>query len=122
MRRRRVAVVSVSALVAITALFGLGSASPSAAAPAAAVQSPSVSRDQAIKQLDVVRDSIDRTLELIKDGRATDAFNEAKDGYLSHFELVEVPLRVVDPTLTSDAETKFAEIRGLITDHASTEE
>jgi high-affinity iron transporter len=113
-------VLLVSALFAIVGLSVFG-ASPSGAAPATA-QSGSVSRDEAIRQLDVVRDSIDRTLALIKDGRATDAFNEAKNGYLSHFELVEVPLRVVDPTLTSDAETKFAEIRGLITDHASTEE
>jgi high-affinity iron transporter len=113
-------VLLASALVAVIGLTLFG-ASPSGASPTAP-RSTSVSRDEAIRQLDVVRDSIDRTLALIKDGRATDAFNEAKDGYLSHFELVEVPLRVVDPTLTSDAETKFAEIRGLITDHASTEE
>jgi high-affinity iron transporter len=69
-----------------------------------------------------VRQSIDRTLELIKQGQAQQAFDEAKNGYLSHFEFVEVPLRVVAPGLTSDAETKFAEIRGLISDHASTEE
>ena len=80
-----------------------------------------MSRAEAIEQLGVVRDSIDRTLLLIKEGQATQAFAEAKDGYLSHFEYVEVPLRVVAPELTSDAETQFAEIRGLITSHASTE-
>ena len=79
-----------------------------------------VSRSAAIKQLEVVRDSIDRTLSLIKDGKADQAFAEAKAGYLSHFEYVEVPLRVANPGLTSDAETKFAEIRGLITSHAPT--
>jgi high-affinity iron transporter len=77
------------------------------------------SRAQAIQQLSVVRDSIDRTLTLIKEGRADQAFAEARAGYLSHFELVEVPLRVADAALTSDAETKFAEIRGLITAKAS---
>lgn len=81
-----------------------------------------VSRSDAIKQLEVVRDSIDRTLALIKDGKADQAFAEAKAGYLSHFEYVEVPLRVANPGLTSDAETKFAEIRGLITSHAPTGE
>jgi high-affinity iron transporter len=92
-------------------------------APAASAQgSTDVSRAEAIRQLDVVRQSIDRTLELIKQGQAQQAFDEAKNGYLSHFEFVEVPLRVVAPGLTSDAETKFAEIRGLISDHASTEE
>ncbi len=78
------------------------------------------SRDQAIQQLEVTRQSIDRTLELVKAGAAERAFAEAKDGYLSHFELVEVPLRVADASLTSDAETMFAEIRGLISAHAPT--
>ncbi|HEV7685164.1 MAG TPA: FTR1 family protein, partial [Acidimicrobiia bacterium] len=50
----------------------------------------------------------------VKDGRAQQAFAEAKSGYLNHFELVEIPLRVAAPRLTADAETKFAEIRGLI--------
>src|SRR4029079_14618620 len=69
---------------------------------------------QAVRQLDNVRASIDRTLEESKAGRAKEAFEEAKAGYLTHFELVEIPLRIVDPGLTADAETKFAEIRGLI--------
>jgi high-affinity iron transporter len=87
-------------------------------AQAAPAQTPAVSQSDAIRQLDVVRASIDRTLALIKDGKADQAFAEAKSGYLSHFEQVEVPLRVVDAQLTSDAETKFAEIRGLISSHA----
>jgi len=85
----------------------------------AQTSSTSVSRHDAIRQLSVVRASIDRTLSLIKAGKADTALSEAKDGYLSHFEFVEIPLRVVDERLTSDAETKFAEIRGLISSHAS---
>jgi high-affinity iron transporter len=115
--KHRVAAVAAGAVVVVLGLLLV--ASPSSAAPR---QSAAVSRDQAVQQLDVVRDSIDRTLELIKQGQAQQAFDEAKNGYLSHFELVEVPLRVVNPGLTSDAETKFAEIRGLITDGASVEE
>ncbi len=90
------------------------------AGPAAAQSS--VSRSQAIDQLQTVRASIDRTLQLVKDGRADEAFAEAHAGYLNHFELVELPLRIVAPGLTADTETKFAEIRGLITDGASTGE
>jgi high-affinity iron transporter len=90
------------------------SASPAGAATG------SVSRDEAVDQLQTVRRSIDHTLQLIKAGHADEAFAEAKAGYLKHFELVEVPLRVVAPTLTADAETKFAEIRALISDGAST--
>jgi high-affinity iron transporter len=69
-----------------------------------------------------VRHSIDQTLAEVKDGHEQQAFAEAKAGYLNHFELVEIPLRVVAPQLTADAETKFAEIRGLITGGASTGE
>lgn len=91
-------------------------------AAAAATSAPAVSRADAIEQLDVVRTSIDRTLTLIKDGQAGPALAEARTGYLSHFEFVEVPLRVADARLTSDAETKFAEIRGLISSGAPVDE
>jgi high-affinity iron transporter len=83
-------------------------------APSATAAGGSVSRSSAIRQLDDVRRSIDATLAGVKDGRAQQAFAEAKSGYLNHFELVEIPLRVAAPRLTADAETKFAEIRGLI--------
>lgn len=89
-------------------------------APPAMAAQGGVSRAAAIHQLGVVRQSIDNTLAEVKDGKAQAAFAEAKSGYLNHFELVEIPLRVVAPQLTADAETKFAEIRGLITGGAST--
>lgn len=86
------------------------------ASPAfAAADGSAVTRDEAVRQLAVVRASIDQTLELVKEGRTREAYAQAKGGYLDHFEFVEVPLRVVAPDLTADAETKFAEIRGLIT-------
>jgi len=91
-------------------------------APPSVAASGSVSRAAAVRQLDQVRQSIDETLAEVKDGKAQQAFAEAKAGYLNHFELVEIPLRVVAPQLTADAETKFAEIRGLITGGASTGE
>jgi high-affinity iron transporter len=81
-----------------------------------------VTRSEAIAQLQIVRTSIDQTLELSKQGNPRDAFDEAKRGYLSHFEYVEIPLRAADPGLTADAETKFAEIRGLIQTGAPIEE
>ena len=91
-------------------------------APPTLAAGGSVSRSAAIRQLDQVRRSIDQTLAEVKTGKANEAFAEAKAGYLNHFELVEIPLRVVAPRLTADAETKFAEIRGLITGGASTGE
>ena len=83
------------------------------AGPASAAGSD-VSRSSAVRKLADVRASIDQTLDKIKAGQSQEAFEEAKSGYLNHFELVEIPLRIVDPGLTADAETKFAEIRGLI--------
>ena len=80
----------------------------------AGTKGPRVTRADSIAQLRIVRASIDQTLELSKAGDARQAFDEAKRGYLSHFEYVEIPLRAADPGLTADAETKFAEIRGLI--------
>jgi high-affinity iron transporter len=108
-------VLAFGALLAFAAL--------SLCAPAAnAAPTSAVSRHDAIKQLDVVRASIDRTLRLMKEGHAEQAITEAKNGYLNHFEYVEIPLRVVAAQLTADAETKFAEIRGLINQRASVSE
>ncbi|MGH3849912.1 MAG: FTR1 family protein, partial [Pseudonocardiaceae bacterium] len=107
-------------LVALTFLMFIsaGGASAQTTAPSAG----SVSKTEAIRQLAIVRKSIDDTLTLAKGGNIEEAFAQAKDGYLSHFELVEIPLRVVDPRLTADAETDFAEIRGLISSNAPVEE
>ncbi|MGH9163920.1 MAG: FTR1 family iron permease [Acidimicrobiales bacterium] len=110
--------ILAAALAVVFAALAFGSAPAGAQVGAA----PAVSRDEAIRQLDIVRRSIDRTLALIKDGQEDQAFDEAKSGYLSHFEFVEVPLRVADAELTSDAETQFAEIRGLIRSSAPTGE
>jgi high-affinity iron transporter len=80
------------------------------------VAAQSVSRSEAIRLLDETRTSIDETLALIKAGHAEQALEEAKSGYLSHFELVETPLRVADNGLTVEAEFQFASIRTAIQD------
>ena len=99
-------------LVALVAALA-GGAVALGASPAQA-DTPSVSRSDAIKKVQEVRASIDRTLALIKEGKSDQAFQEAKDGYLNHFELVEIPLRVADNSLTIHAESLFAEIRTMI--------
>ncbi len=78
-----------------------------------------VSRDDAIHQLDLVRASVDRTVSLLDAGQRDQAFDQAASGYLDHFELVEIPLRVTDPELTVEAEGVFAEARQLIREGAS---
>jgi high-affinity iron transporter len=94
-------------LVAVAALVGI---SLLGASPASA-QTISLSRAEAIAELHKVRQSIDDTLTLVKAGQADAAFKAAIAGYLSHFEQVEIPLRVVDNALTVQAEGLFAEIR-----------
>lgn len=84
-----------------------------------AASQQAISREEALRQLAVVRASIDQMLELVQQGKIDQAYALAKTGYLDHFEYVEVPLRVVAPDLTADAETKFVEIRGLIKSGAS---
>jgi high-affinity iron transporter len=101
----------VSAALVVVALAATASA-------AGAADSGNVSRSEAIVRLRNTRDSVDRTLAQIKAGHAAEALKTAEDGYLSQFELVEIPLRIADNTLTIDTESKFAEIRQLIRDHA----
>ncbi|HUR75172.1 MAG TPA: hydantoinase/oxoprolinase family protein, partial [Sporichthya sp.] len=119
---------AAAALLLLLAFLGLqvGQAALASAAPtvgpAATALPTGESRGEAIAQLRVVRESIDRTLALAKEGKAEEAFAEAKEGYLSHFEFVEIPLRIADAKLTADAETKFAEIRGLISGNATVDE
>jgi high-affinity iron transporter len=123
-RRLLRVLLALALLVPVVALLG---AAPAIAAPQTshiavqqriAASQQAISREEAIRQLAVVRASIDQTLELVKQGNIDQAYTQAKTGYLDHFEYVEVPLRVVAPDLTADAETKFAEIRGLIKDNA----
>lgn len=74
------------------------------------------SRDDAIELLDRTRASVDETLALIEAGDGVRALAEARSGYLSHFEQVEIPLRIADNDLTIDVENQFATIRTAISD------
>ncbi|MGH3872784.1 MAG: FTR1 family iron permease [Pseudonocardiaceae bacterium] len=130
MIRLRLLGVRLALILLMLVVSLLGGAHAAAAAQAQAqapaqhqlsAQQQAISRQEAVRQLAAVRASIDQTLELVKQGRTEDAFAQAKTGYLDHFEYVEVPLRVVAPDLTADAETKFAEIRGLIRSGAPVE-
>jgi high-affinity iron transporter len=118
-RRRLIGVLLVLAvLVPVVSWLGMPGALAAPQAQQLATSQQAISRDEAIRQLAVVRASIDQTLELVKQGKIDEAYTQAKTGYLDHFEYVEIPLRVVAPDLTAEAETKFAEIRGLIKDNA----
>jgi high-affinity iron transporter len=114
---RRLLVLWTGLVLLIAAVVaGLATAGSAAATPTRAAVVASSPKSDAIEQLGSVRDSIDETLRLIKAGHAEQAFAAARDGYLSHFELVEIPLRVIDPAFTADVETQFAVIRNGIRD------
>jgi high-affinity iron transporter len=118
-RRRLIGVLlALAVLVPVVSWLGMPGALAAPQAQQLATSQQGISRDEAIRQLAVVRASIDQTLELVKQGKIDEAYTQAKTGYLDHFEYVEIPLRVVAPDLTAEAETKFAEIRGLIKDNA----
>ena len=106
--------MALLAVVAIVLAMSFMSAQPASAVG-------SVGRAEGITLLQDTRRSIDRTLALLKSGDETRAFAEAKSGYLTHFERVEIPLRVADNRLTIETEGKFAEIRQAIRSHDSTE-
>ena len=82
------------------------------------VSASDVSHADAVKLLDQTRRSIDETLQMIEAGNAQEGLAIARDGYLTHFELVEIPLRIADNRLTIEAEAQFALIRQDIKDGA----
>ena len=118
-RARALALVALvaAALLALTSLLG----SPAAGASSAQSQGDAT-KDSAIEELHTVRDSIDETLGLLKEGKRDEALAVARSGYLDHFEIVEIPLRAAAPELTLTAEEKFAEIRSSIKVEAPTDE
>ncbi|MGH3772549.1 MAG: FTR1 family protein [Pseudonocardiaceae bacterium] len=109
----------LGALLALGLLAPVVSLVGSARAVAATAQRQAISRPEAIRQLAVVRASIDQTLKLVEQGKLDQAATQAKTGYVEHFERVEVPLRVAAPDLTGDVETQFTQIHDLITSRAS---
>jgi high-affinity iron transporter len=114
-RRRalRLVVLATLALLAVGVLGSLGSGADAA--------SSGTSRADAIDELHTVRESINTTLDLLKEGKREQALAQSRAGYLDHFEYVEIPLRLADPELTLEAEQKFAEIRNSISGGESTE-
>ena len=55
-----------------------------------------------------------RSVEAYEAGDAEEAFRLARDAYINYYELLEIPLRAVDPQFVVEMELKFAELRSLI--------
>ncbi len=70
----------------------------------------------------IVEQMIREAFELYKQGKVDDAYKVARDAYIDHFEIIEIPLRSIDPDFTLDMEVKFAEFREMIRTNAGIED
>jgi high-affinity iron transporter len=73
-----------------------------------------VTAETAIAELDRSRVLLEESLALYRKGDGDAAFATARNAYLDHFELVEIPLRVRDEALTFELEERYAALRNLI--------
>jgi high-affinity iron transporter len=68
--------------------------------------------------IDFIRQSLQSLLIQYKEGDYQSAYATARTAYLDSYEHVEIPLRVIDPNFTLEAEIQFAELRNLINNRA----
>ncbi|MEX0764663.1 MAG: FTR1 family protein [Nitrosopumilaceae archaeon] len=71
--------------------------------------------------IDFIRQSLQALLVQYKAGEYQAAYATARTAYLDSYEHVEIPLRVIDPNFTLEAEIQFAELRNLINNRADYE-
>ncbi|MEX1053380.1 MAG: FTR1 family protein, partial [Nitrosopumilaceae archaeon] len=71
--------------------------------------------------IDFIRQSLQALLVQYKAGEYQSAYATARTAYLDSYEHVEIPLRVIDPNFTLEAEIQFAELRNLINNRADYE-
>lgn len=70
------------------------------------------------RELASIRTMLDRILDDYREGRMAKATQASRLVYLDHFELIEIPLRVIDPDLTVAMESAFANLRTQIRNRA----
>jgi high-affinity iron transporter len=87
------------------------------AAPAGAHASDQLAQGR--HQMTLASRGVSDALTAYKAGDKDKAYKLARDAYLDHFELVEVPLRLRNPNLVLDTEFTFAELRNNIRSGAS---
>ena len=102
---RRIVVTLAIGVLALVAIGGQAQA-----------QGLDITAERAIEELDKSRALLDRSGDLYAAGRHEDAYTAARNAYLDHFELTEIPLRVRDEALTLDLEERYARLRAEIDD------
>ncbi len=96
------------AVFALVLLGWVGALAP------ATVRAAEVTDAQALAEIDKSRSLVEDSVALYAAGDATAAFQAARSAYLDHFEVVEIPLRVRDDSLTLILEEHFARLRTAI--------
>jgi high-affinity iron transporter len=76
-----------------------------------AAQASAADRVNVPAETEAVRDLLERAMRAYRLADFQTAYKLARAAYLDHFELVEIPLRVVDADLTLDMEYRFADLR-----------
>jgi len=66
------------------------------------------------EEIAAIRRMLDESLAAYREGDQNGAFRLARNAYLDHFELVEIPLRLIDPDFTLEMEYRFADLRSKI--------
>lgn len=64
--------------------------------------------------IDQIRSKLSEMLQLYSNRNYEGALLTARSAYLDSYEMIEIPLRPIDPDFTLDTEIKFAELRNLI--------
>src|SRR5258708_15091107 len=77
----------------------------------AAAQDNSPSNVNVPAETETIRDLLDQAMRAYRLGDFVGAFKLSRGAYLDHFENIELPLRTMDPDLTSDMEYRFADLR-----------
>jgi high-affinity iron transporter len=62
-------------------------------------------------ELEAIDTLLQQAIRAYRLGQYEEAYRLARSAYLDHFEMVEIPLRAVEPDLTLELEYQFAELR-----------
>jgi high-affinity iron transporter len=73
------------------------------------------------EEFETIRAMVSQAVDLYKQGRVQEAYELARNAYLEHYEILEAPLRSLDPNHVFDMEVKFAQFRNAIKNQAPVE-
>ncbi|HET7559078.1 MAG TPA: FTR1 family protein [Limnochordia bacterium] len=78
--------------------------------PAVAAAKPDI-KTQTAQAVQAIRSEVGQSLAAYRAGDRDQAYKLARSAYLDHFELIEIPLRIVESDFTLEMELRFADLR-----------